>query len=128
MELGELLRAAGVAAEVRGDASVEIRDLAYDSRRVAGGTLFFCFPGERTDGHDFAARAIDLGAVALGVERAPDLDVPQAQVEDARAAMAPIAATFNGDPTSELAVVGITGTNGKTTTAFLVRHLLESAG
>ena len=128
MELGELLRAAGVAAEVRGDASVEIRDLAYDSRRVAGETLFFCFPGERTDGHDFAARAIELGAVALVVERALDLDVPQAQVEDARAAMAPIAATFNGDPTSELAVVGITGTNGKTTTAFLVRHLLESAG
>jgi UDP-N-acetylmuramoyl-L-alanyl-D-glutamate--2,6-diaminopimelate ligase len=128
MELGELLRAAGVAAEVRGDASVEIRDLAYDNRRVAGETLFFCFPGERTDGHDFAAGAIELGAVALVVERALDLDVPQARVEDARAAMAPIAATFNGDPTSELAVVGITGTNGKTTTAFLVRHLLESAG
>jgi UDP-N-acetylmuramoyl-L-alanyl-D-glutamate--2,6-diaminopimelate ligase len=128
MELGELLRAAGVAAEVRGDSSVEIRDLAYDSRRVAGGTLFFCFPGERTDGHDFAATAIELGAVAVVVERALDLDVPQAQVEDARAAMAPIAATFNGDPTSELAVVGITGTNGKTTTAFLVRHLLEAAG
>src|SRR5512132_937815 len=118
MELGELLRAAGVAAEVRGDALVEIRDLAYDSRRVGGGT----------DGHDFAARAIELGAVAMGVERALDLDVPQAQVEDARAAMAPIAATFNGDPTSELAVVGVTGTNGKTTTAFRVRHLLESAG
>ena len=128
MELGELLRAAGVAAEVRGDASVEILDLAYDSRRVAGGTLFFCFPGERTDGHDFAATAIELGAVAVVVERALDLDVTQAQVEDARAAMAPIAATFNGDPTSELAVVGITGTNGKTTTAFLVRHLLEAAG
>jgi UDP-N-acetylmuramoyl-L-alanyl-D-glutamate--2,6-diaminopimelate ligase len=128
MELGELLRAAGVAAEVRGDASVEIRDLAYDSRRVAGESLFFCFPGERTDGHDFAAGAIELGAAALVVERALDLDVPQARVEDARAAMAPIAATFNGDPTSELAVVGITGTNGKTTTAFLVRHLLESAG
>jgi UDP-N-acetylmuramoyl-L-alanyl-D-glutamate--2,6-diaminopimelate ligase len=128
MELGELLRAAGVAAEVRGDASVEIRDLAYDNRRVARETLFFCFPGERTDGHDFAAGAIELGAVALVVERALDLDVPQARVEDARAAMAPIAATFNGDPTSELAVVGITGTNGKTTTAFLVRHLLESAG
>ncbi len=62
------------------------------------------------------------------VERPLDLDVPQAQVEDARAAMAPIAAAFNRDPTSELTVVGITGTNGKTTTAFLVRHLLESAG
>src|SRR4029453_13275872 len=131
MELGELLRAAGVAAEVRGDASVEIGDLAYDSRRVAGESPFFCFPGERKDGHDFGAGAVEFGAGGAGarvVGGALDLDVPQARVEDARAAMAPIAATFNGDPTSELAVVGITGTNGKTTTAFLVRHLLEGAG
>jgi UDP-N-acetylmuramoyl-L-alanyl-D-glutamate--2,6-diaminopimelate ligase len=128
MELGELLRAAGVGAELRGDASVVIRDLAYDNRRVAAGALFFCFPGERTDGHDFAAAAIEAGAVALVVERDLDLDVPQARVEDARAAMAPLAAVFNGDPTSELTVVGITGTNGKTTTAFLLRHLLETAG
>jgi UDP-N-acetylmuramoyl-L-alanyl-D-glutamate--2,6-diaminopimelate ligase len=128
MELGELLRAAGTGAELRGDASVEIRDLAYDSGRVAEGTLFFCFPGERTDGHDFAPAALEAGAAALVVEQPLDLDVPQAQVEDARAAMAPIAAVFNGDPTSELTVVGITGTNGKTTTAFLVRHLLEAAG
>jgi UDP-N-acetylmuramoyl-L-alanyl-D-glutamate--2,6-diaminopimelate ligase len=128
MELDELLRASGVAAEMRGDGSVEIRDLAYDSRRVAEGTLFFCFAGEKTDGHDFAPTAVEAGAVALIVERPLDLEVPQAQVEDARAAMAPIAAAFNGDPTSELTVVGITGTNGKTTTAFLVRHLLEAAG
>jgi UDP-N-acetylmuramoyl-L-alanyl-D-glutamate--2,6-diaminopimelate ligase len=128
MELGELLRASGVAAELRGDGSVEIRDLAYDSRRVGSGTLFFCFTGERTDGHDFAPAAVEAGASALVVERPLELDVPQAQVEDARAAMAPIAAAFNGDPTSELGVVGITGTNGKTTTAFLVRHLLESGG
>ncbi len=128
MELGELLRASGLAAELRGDPSVEIRDLAYDSRRVGDGTLFFCFPGEKTDGHDFAARAVEAGAGALVVERPLKLGVPQAQVEDARAAMAPIAAAFNEDPTSELTVVGITGTNGKTTTAFLVRHLLEAAG
>jgi UDP-N-acetylmuramoyl-L-alanyl-D-glutamate--2,6-diaminopimelate ligase len=128
MELGELLRASGLAAESRGDLSVEIRDLAYDSRRVGAGTLFFCFAGEKTDGHDFAAGAVEAGAAGLVVERPLDLDVPQAQVEDARAAMAPIAAAFNGDPTSELIVVGITGTNGKTTTAFLVRHVLEAAG
>jgi UDP-N-acetylmuramoyl-L-alanyl-D-glutamate--2,6-diaminopimelate ligase len=128
MELAELLRAAGVDADLRGDGSVEIRDLAYDSRRVASGTLFFCFPGERTDGHDFALAAVEAGAAGLVVERPLGLDVPQAQVEDARAAMAPIAATFYGDPTSELTVIGVTGTNGKTTTAFLVRHLLEAAG
>ncbi len=128
MELGELLRAAGVAADLRGDSSVEIRDLAYDSRRVSDGTLFFCFAGEKTDGHDFAAAAVEAGATALVVERPLELDVPQAQVDDARAAMAPVAAAFNEDPTSELTVVGVTGTNGKTTTAFLIRHLLEGAG
>jgi UDP-N-acetylmuramoyl-L-alanyl-D-glutamate--2,6-diaminopimelate ligase len=128
MELGELLRAAGVAAELRGDDSVEIHDLAYDSRRVVAGTLFFCFPGERSDGHEFAEAAAQAGAAALVVERPLEVDLPQARVEDARAAMAPIAAAFHGDPTSELSVVGITGTNGKTTTAFLVRHLLENAG
>jgi UDP-N-acetylmuramoyl-L-alanyl-D-glutamate--2,6-diaminopimelate ligase len=128
MELGELLTASGVAADLRGESTVEIRELAYDSRRVSSGTLFFCFAGEKTDGHDFAAAAVEAGAAALVVERPLDLDVPQARVEDARAAMAPIAAAFNGDPTSELTVIGITGTNGKTTTAFLVRHLLEAAG
>src|SRR3954454_11081539 len=127
MELGELLRASGIAAELRGETAVEIRDLAYDSRRVGEGTLFFCFAGEKTDGHDFAATAVEAGAAGLVVERPLELDVPQARVEDARAAMAPIAAAFNEDPTSELTVVGITGTNGKTTTAFLVRHLLETA-
>jgi UDP-N-acetylmuramoyl-L-alanyl-D-glutamate--2,6-diaminopimelate ligase len=128
MELGELIRAAAVAAEVRGDSAVEIRDLAYDSRRVGDGTLFFCFAGEKTDGHDFAPADVEAGAAALVVERPLDLAVPQVQVEDARAAMAPVAAALNADPTSELTVVGITGTNGKTTTAFLVRHLLEAAG
>src|SRR4029079_2265371 len=105
----------------------EIRDLAYDSRRVSDGSLFCCFAGEKTDGHDFAPAAVEAGAGALVVERPLDLDVPQAQVEDARAAMAPVAAAFPREPTSELTVVGITGTNGKTTTAFLVRHLLDSA-
>jgi UDP-N-acetylmuramoyl-L-alanyl-D-glutamate--2,6-diaminopimelate ligase len=128
MELGELLRASAVPAELRGDPAVQISDLAYDSRRAGPGTLLFCFPGERSDGHDFAAAAVEAGATALVVERPLELDVPQAQVEDARAAMAPVAAAFNGDPTAELGVVGITGTNGKTTTAFLVRHLLEAAG
>ena len=122
------MRASAVAAEIRGEDEVEIADLAYDSRRIGSGTLFFCFAGEKSDGHEFASRAVELGASALVVERPVDAGVPQVQVEDARAAMAPIAAVFNGDPTSELTVIGITGTNGKTTTAFLVRALLGAAG
>jgi UDP-N-acetylmuramoyl-L-alanyl-D-glutamate--2,6-diaminopimelate ligase len=128
MQLLELLRSARVEADLPDDASVEISGLAYDSRAVEPGTLFFCFPGERADGHEFAPAAVAAGAAALIVERPLDLEVPQAVVADGRAAMAPVAAAFWGDPTSELAVVGITGTNGKTTTAFLVRELLEAAG
>jgi UDP-N-acetylmuramoyl-L-alanyl-D-glutamate--2,6-diaminopimelate ligase len=128
MELGELVRAAGVDAELRGDGATEISSLAYDSRAAGSGTLFFCFAGMKTDGHDFAAGAVDSGAAALVVERPLDLGVPELQVADARAAMAPLAAAFHGDPTMELSLVGVTGTNGKTTTAFLVRSLLEAAG
>jgi UDP-N-acetylmuramoyl-L-alanyl-D-glutamate--2,6-diaminopimelate ligase len=90
--------------------------------------LFFCVPGEKVDGHEFAAGAVEAGASGLVVERELDLPVAQVVVEDARAAMATFAARFWGDPTGELRVVGVTGTNGKTTTAFLIREVLEAAG
>src|SRR6185312_3249124 len=106
----------------------EITSLAYDNRRVEPGTLFFCVPGFSVDGHDFAPDAVARGAVALVVERSLGLGVPEVLVPSVRAAMAPAAARFHRDPTAELDVVGITGTNGKTTTAFLVRALLEAAG
>jgi len=111
-----------------GDSDVEIAGLAYDSRKVGVGTLFFCVPGEKVDGHEFAGKAVEAGAAALVVERELDVDVAQVVVPDARAAMAPVAARFWGDPTAELRVVGVTGTNGKTTTAFLIREILEAAG
>jgi UDP-N-acetylmuramoyl-L-alanyl-D-glutamate--2,6-diaminopimelate ligase len=127
MQLTELLAATEVEA-VSGDAAVEITDLAYDSGRVHDGTLFFCVPGQSRDGHDFGPAAVEAGAVALVVERDLDLPVTQIRVADARAAMAPLAARFWGDPTAELQLAGITGTNGKTTTAFLLRAILEEAG
>ena len=118
-----------IAADLAGeDAAIEIHDLAYDSRRVRPGTLFFCVPGFRSDGHEFAAQAVRDGAVALVVERPLGLGVPEVVVPSVRGAMGPVAARFHGDPTSELRVVGVTGTNGKTTTAFLVRALLQAAG
>ena len=107
---------------------MEVIDLAYDSRKAGPGTLFFCVPGEKVDGHDFAARVVEAGAVGLVVERELEVDATQVVVGGARAAMAPVAARFWGDPTSELRLVGVTGTNGKTTTAFLVREILEGAG
>jgi len=85
-------------------------------------------PGEKIDGHEFGPAAAEAGAVALVVERELEVDLAQVVVPDARAAMAPLAARFWGDPTAELRVVGVTGTNGKTTTAFLIREVLEAAG
>jgi UDP-N-acetylmuramoyl-L-alanyl-D-glutamate--2,6-diaminopimelate ligase len=107
---------------------VEISGLAYDNRAVTPGTLFFCVPGFTRDGHDFAPDAIARGAAALVVARPLRLGVPEVVVDDVRAAMARAAAAFHGDPTADLAVVGITGTSGKTTTTHLVRHLLVAAG
>jgi len=113
---------------VSGAPEVEISSLAYSSKSVAPGALFFCVPGFNSDGHDFAPDAVKRGAVALVCERPLGLGVPEVIVPDARVAMGPAAARFYGDPTATLRVVGITGTNGKTTTAFLTRHLLEAAG
>ncbi|HET7573703.1 MAG TPA: UDP-N-acetylmuramoyl-L-alanyl-D-glutamate--2,6-diaminopimelate ligase [Solirubrobacterales bacterium] len=127
MKLRDLIAEADVVA-THGDVDVELASLAYDSRKVRPGTLFFCVPGEKVDGHEFGAVAVEAGAVALVVERELDVDVAQVVVPDARAAMAPLAARFYGDPTAELRVVGVTGTNGKTTTAFLLREVLEAAG
>src|SRR4030088_2396542 len=121
------MRLADVIPGAPADAGeIEITDLAYDNRRVSPGALFFCVPGFTRDGHDYAPEAIDKGALALVVQRPLQLGVPEIQVLDVRAAMAPAAARFHGDPTNELQVVGVTGTNGKTTTAFLVRALLKA--
>ncbi len=107
---------------------VEISDLAYDTRAVTPGTLFFCIPGATVDGHDLAADAVARGAVALVVERRVDVDVPQLVVPSVRAAMGPAAAAFFGDPSTALQVAAVTGTNGKTTTAFLLYSILAAAG
>src|SRR5215831_8899015 len=124
----ERLVAALEPVEVLGGLSVEVRDLAYDARAVEPGALFFAVPGARADGHDFAAEAVERGAVALVVERALDLSVPQVVVRDARASMAPVADAFFGEPTRELEVVGVTGTSGKTTTSHLLFAILAAAG
>ena len=127
MEIDQLI-AALAPSDVLGRAPVEIADLAYDARAARPGSLFFCVPGTRADGHEFAAAAVANGAVALVVERPLELDVPQLQVPSARAAMAVVADEFFGHPTEELQVAGVTGTNGKTTTAFLLYAILAAAG
>ena len=124
----ERLIAALAPTDVVGGAAVEIRELAYDAREVPRGALFFCIPGAHADGHDFAPAAMAAGAAALVVERQLELDVPQVVVPSVREAMPRAAVAFFGDPTAQLPVAAITGTNGKTTTAYLLWSILAEAG
>jgi UDP-N-acetylmuramoyl-L-alanyl-D-glutamate--2,6-diaminopimelate ligase len=124
----ERLIAALASTDVLRCAPADVSDLAYDARRARPGSLFFCVPGLQRDGHDFAPEAVARGAVALVVERPLPLDVCQLVVKDARVAMAAAAAVFFGDPSRELLVAGVTGTNGKTTTAYLLHGILQTSG
>ncbi len=125
MKASEL--AATIGAARHGD-DVEIADVVLDSRSVPAGSLFCCVPGAVHDGHDFAAAAVEAGAVALLCERTLDLPVPQLLVADVRTSMAAAAAAVFGDPSAGLDVVGVTGTNGKTTVVAMVTAVLEHAG
>lgn len=109
-------------------ADVTVSGIAYRSLDVRPGDVFFCIPGFRHDGHDFAADAVARGAVAVVCERPLGLAVPEIRVPDSRVALAAASARFFGDPTSRLAVVGVTGTNGKTTTTYLVDSIMRAAG
>ncbi|HEX3565064.1 MAG TPA: UDP-N-acetylmuramoyl-L-alanyl-D-glutamate--2,6-diaminopimelate ligase [Acidimicrobiales bacterium] len=126
----QLLRQVDIA-EIRGDASrVEISAVDFDSRLVQPGSLFCCVPGATTDGHDYAPAAVTRGASALLCERFVDVDVVQARVAPGRiwSAMAEAAAALHGYPAHDLQMVGVTGTNGKTTVTQLVRSILDVAG
>jgi UDP-N-acetylmuramoyl-L-alanyl-D-glutamate--2,6-diaminopimelate ligase len=124
----ERVIAALAPADVLRRAPVEIGDLSYDARTAGPGALFFCVPGSRADGHDFAAEAVANGAVALVVERPLEFEVPQLVVTDARRAMGTVSHEFFGRPSEELQIAGVTGTNGKTTTAFLLYAILAAGG
>ena len=127
MRLRDLLDGVDVAEWI-GDGNVVIDSVADDSRRVEPGDLFCCIRGANTDGHDHASAAIRQGAVALLVEQRLAQDVPQARVGDVRLAIGPVAAAAAGHPSRSLALFGITGTNGKTTTAFLFESISRAAG
>ncbi|MCZ2820125.1 UDP-N-acetylmuramoyl-L-alanyl-D-glutamate--2,6-diaminopimelate ligase [Modestobacter sp. VKM Ac-2977] len=105
-----------------------VRDLVTDSRAVTPGCLFACVRGARSDGHRFAEAALAAGAAALLVDRLLPLDAPQLLVPSVRALLGPLGALLTGDPAEHLRLVGVTGSNGKTTTSTLVRGVLEAAG
>jgi UDP-N-acetylmuramoyl-L-alanyl-D-glutamate--2,6-diaminopimelate ligase len=117
-----------VAATNHGDGSVVVSGMAIDSRAVLAGDLFCCLRGERVDGHMYAADAVAAGSVALLVDHRLGLAATEVVVPETRAAVGPLAATLWGHPSQAMSVVGITGTNGKTTTAHLLASILERAG
>ena len=134
MRLSVLVDVLGPAVLDHVGGDPEVTSVTHDSRAVEPGGLFCCVPGERADGHDYTAAALAQGAVALLVDRPLHLEpvdgvqVAQVRVADVRRAMAPVAARFHGDPSRHLAVVGVTGTNGKTTVVHLLASALRAGG
>lgn len=129
MKLVDLLEPLGFY-ELTGDAATEITSLTCNSRQVRPGSLFFALPGVTVDGHDYIAAAVEAGAAAVLLEdssKAP-AGIPWVRVADGRSAMALVAAFFYNNPTSSLPLIGITGTNGKTTTTYLIEAILAAAG
>jgi UDP-N-acetylmuramoyl-L-alanyl-D-glutamate--2,6-diaminopimelate ligase len=114
--------------ELRGTGAVDVTAIQHDSRAVTPGALFCCIRGSVTDGHDYASAAVRAGAVALLVEDWLPLDVPQAQVTSVRAVLGPLAARFHGEPSFAMRVLGVTGTNGKTTITYLLEAIARAAG
>jgi UDP-N-acetylmuramoyl-L-alanyl-D-glutamate--2,6-diaminopimelate ligase len=127
MQLSELARIVS-GASLRGDPATPVRDVTADSRAAADGSLFCCIPGSNADGHEFAARAVARGATALLVERSVEVDAAQILVPSVRGAIGPIASAVFGGPSSAMTVVGVTGTNGKTTTTFMLERAFAAAG
>ena len=127
MKLAPLLEASHVAVP-QGAEDVDVRGIAYDSRKVVPGSLFVAVSGFHRDGHEFVADAVKRGAVAIVAQRAVRSRIPVAVVGDTRIALADLAAEFFEHPTRRLKVVGVTGTDGKTTTVHLISDVLEAAG
>ena len=127
LPLAQLAGAAG-PAQVLGDAAVAVSSVVYRSQEAAPGALFFAVPGVHVDGHDHAADAVRGGAVAVVVERRLPVEATQVVVPSVRAAMGPMSAEFYGRPADRMTVVGITGTNGKTTTTYLMESIFREAG
>jgi len=116
------------SVEVRGDDGVTVRAVVHDSRHVVEGALFCCIRGAHTDGHDHAVAAVAAGATACLVERWIDVEVPQVRVPSVRAVLGPLCARFYGEPARAMRVLGVTGTNGKTTTTYLLERIAAAAG
>ena len=124
MKLSELLKDIPILSSTA-DPATEIRGVSYDSRKTQPGHLFAAIRGFATDGHGYIPKALEKGAAVVLCERVPELDVPYVQVADSRAALAQLGANWYGRPAEKMTILGVTGTNGKTTTTYLLKYVLE---
>lgn len=124
MKLSQILNALDVL-ELRADPELDVCDVAYDSRKVTAGSVFTAVRGFETDGHKYIPQAVERGAAVVICEEAPAVPVPYVLVKDSRRALALASQAFFGDPSAKMCVIGVTGTNGKTTSTYLLKHLLE---
>lgn len=124
MKLSEILKNLDIL-ELNADSDLEIADISYDSRSVKPGSAFVAVRGFETDGHRYIPQAVSMGAGVVICEEVPEIKVPYVRVPDSRRALALASRNFFGDPSSKLCVIGVTGTNGKTTSTYLLKHLLE---
>jgi len=124
MKLSELLKDVNIK-EIQADLSADISDIRYDSREVGAGDLFVAIRGCSRDGHEHIADAAERGAAVIVCERVPAIEIPYILTEDSREALAIVSRNYFGDPAASMTLVGITGTNGKTTTTMLLKHVLE---
>ncbi|MGM9648662.1 MAG: UDP-N-acetylmuramoyl-L-alanyl-D-glutamate--2,6-diaminopimelate ligase [Butyricicoccaceae bacterium] len=127
MKLEQLLNGVEIVKSTA-DPALEVGALRYDSREVEAGDVFVAITGFATDGHKYIARAAELGAAAVICEREPEIDIPYVMVQSSRRALAQMSAAYFGHPAQEMTMIGITGTNGKTTTTYLIKAILEAQG
>ena len=124
MKLAEILKDINVL-ELQADVSMEIYGISYDSRRTKPGDMFVAISGFESDGYAYIPSAVKNGACVILCDRAPGVDIPYVLVDNCRYALAMASRNYFGDPAGEMCVIGVTGTNGKTTSTYLMKHLLE---
>lgn len=125
MKLRELIKNLSII-EMNADAELEISGVSYDSRKTKKGDMFVAIRGFEADGHKFIPKAVENGAAVILCEEKPSCDIPYVLVSDSRYGLAIVSRDFFGDPASEMTMIGITGTSGKTSSSYLIKHMLES--